>query len=221
MSYILDALRKAEHERLLGQPPNPVASPPPVQPTPRRFWLWLGVGLGLGFNAALLAYFLARPQPATPPTPTALASAQAQPEPIAPTATTEPPVAPPTPPAAPRKSPARKSIPPEPSLPSVVADPERRQELPPKPMLGPSVTIGPEPVPLLDTLPASARRGLPVLNLDIHAYSPDADKRFVVVNGRRYREGDSIGEGTVLETVTANGAILRQGSRRFRLSVRR
>jgi hypothetical protein len=43
----------------------------------------------------------------------------------------------------------------------------------------------------------------------------------VVINGRRYREGDSLEEGPVLEAVIADGAILRQGGQRFRLSVRR
>lgn len=238
MSYILDALRKAEHERHLGQPPNPAAFPTPAQPAGKQIWLWLGAGLGLGFNAALLAYFLIRPQPTTGLAATApAASAHARPESTAPTvpvparpestapaAMAEPPAAPAAPSAAaapPRKSPAGKPAPTEPSRPPVAAGPSRRQEPSKKPGAGPSVTIGPEPPPLLDTLPANTRRGLPSLNLDIHVYSADPDKRFVVVNGQRYREGDPIGEGAVLEAVTANGAILRQGGQRFRLSVRR
>ena len=225
MSYILDALRKAEHERHLGQPPSLVASLPPVQSARQRLWLWLDAGLGLGFNATILAYFLLQPRLAPQP----VTVAPAQPEPVAPTvastSTTVAPVAQPSPTepasAIPRKAPSSKPVPTEPSRPPVAAGRERRQESPPKLAPAPSVAIGPEPAPPLDTLPAGARRGLPALSLDIHAYSPDADKRFVVVNGRRYREGDQLGEGPVLETVTANGAILRQGAQRFRLSVRR
>jgi general secretion pathway protein B len=248
MSYILDALRKAEHERHLGQPPNPATSPTPAQPAGKQLWLWLGAGLGLGFNAALLAYFLIRPQPTTGPAATAPAASAharpestaptvplparpestapiipvpARPESIAPAAMAEPPAALSAAAAPPRKNPAGKPAPTEPSRPPVAAGPSRRQEPSKKPGAGPSVTIGPEPPPLLDTLPANARRSLPSLNLDIHVYSADAGKRFVVVNGQRYREGDPIGENAVLETVTANGAILRQGGQRFRLSVRR
>ena len=235
MSYILDALRKAEHERHLGQPPNPATSPMPAQPAGKQFWLWLGAGLGLGFNAALLAYFLIRPQPTTGPAATAPAASAharpestapiipvpARPESIAPAAMAEPPAALSAAAAPPRKNPAGKPAPTEPSRPPVAAGPSRRQEPSKKPGAGPSVTIGPEPPPLLDTLPTNARRSLPSLNLDIHVYSADAGKRFVVVNGQRYREGDPIGENAVLETVTANGAILRQGGQRFRLSVRR
>jgi general secretion pathway protein B len=226
MSYILDALRKAEHERHLGQPPNPVAPPPPAQPTRQRFWLWLTVGLGLGANIVLLAFLLTRSQPkphsatAAPLAPVAHAAR----EPIAPApaptpATVSPAARPsPSPPSATaRKDSPSKPAPPEPSRPSGAAG----QETPPKSVPARSVSSGPEPAPLLDTLPAGARRGLPARSLDLHAYSPDADKRFIVVNGRRYREGEQLGEGPVLETVTATGAILRQGGQRFRLSVRR
>ena len=86
-----------------------------------------------------------------------------------------------------------------------------------------SVTLAPapEPIPPLETLSASARRGIPALNLDIHVHSADPAQRFVVINGRRYREGERLGEGPVLESVTRDGAILRQDGQRFRLSVRR
>ncbi len=86
-----------------------------------------------------------------------------------------------------------------------------------------SVTLAPapEPIPPLETLSASARHGIPALNLDIHVHSATPDKRFVVINGRRYREGERLGEGPMLERVTRDGAILRQDGQRFRLSVRR
>lgn len=221
MSYILDALRKAEHEHHLGQPPNPVASSPPAQPSRPRLWVWLLLGLGLLFNAALLAFLLTRSQPE----PLADATAPSAPrEPAAPSPAPAPsrtrPVLP-TPPPTTRKGPVSKPEPPEPSRSSVTAGLERRQETPPKPAPARSVTLGPEPPPLLDALPAGARRGLPALNLDVHVYSPDAGKRFVIINGRRYREGERLGEGPLLETVTANGVVLRQGSQRFQLSVRR
>ncbi len=255
MSYILDALRKAEHERHLGQPPS-LAALPPAQPTGQRLWLWLSLGLGLGFNAALLAYFLIQPksapEPAAPvatapagaPSPsTATARApQTAPAPIPPPAAA-PPVAPtdsgvsvnaatdretaapqaapaPAPPAPPRKKATGNPVSTDPARPTNSASRERRRE-DSKPAAGPTVTIGPEPPPLLDTLPAAARRGLPELNLDIHVYSPKPDARFVVINGRRYREGDPVEKGAVLESVTPGGAVLRQGGQRFQLSVRR
>lgn len=241
MSYILDALRKAERERHLGQAPNLSAAPLLDEPRPWRVgpWLGAGLGLGLGLSGALLAVWLNRPAPpvaalpAAPMTPPPPVIAAVPPAPVtqpvaapeAPRAAPRPvvkPTAPASPP--PRWEPAAKVVAPEPPRPAPApARPERREPPARQPVTPGVVTIAPtsEPIPPLDTLPASARRGLPTLNLDIHIYSPDPQQRFVVINGRRYREGERLGEGLVLETVTGDGAILRQGNQRFRLSVRR
>lgn len=257
MSYILDALRKAERERHLGQPPSLTASPLAAETGRRRLGPWLAVGLGLGLNAALLAFFLTRTQPATPPAtaaspaptvtsaPSKLPASRSLPltqeasgreespvtarEPAQPVASTRsttitattPSTAPA--PATPRKEPADKPIL-ELSPPAIPRASRGQREESSRPSLTPgSVSLAPAPesVPSLETLSASARRGIPALNLDIHVHSADPDKRFVVINGRRYREGEQLSEGPVLETVTRDGAILRQGGQRFRLSVRR
>jgi hypothetical protein len=47
---------------------------------------------------------------------------------------------------------------------------------------------------------------LPDLRLDLHVYDPDASKRFVFVNMRKLREGESLPEGVRLDLVTQNGA---------------
>ena len=250
MSYILDALRQAERERHLGQPPSLTAPPLAAEPGRRRFGWWLALGLGLGLlNAALLAFFLIRPQPATPrviaatpapaPTPTAPVAIAPTPAATAPAATVTlvtPPVVPArppvedaparkAPPAMPRQEPISKPVTPVATRPPVAPARRERREPPasPLPVTPGSVTLAPEPesVPPLETLSANARRGIPTLNLDIHVHSADPNQRFVVINGRRYREGERLGEGPVLESVTRDGAILRQDGQRFRLSVRR
>lgn len=269
MSYILDALRKAEQERHLGQPPSLTVAAPLTQPANQRLWVWLALGLGLGFNGALLAYFLLQPNstttaiapsgpastvltpqppvnasrlnpsantetatiaPATSPTPTVTplsATAPTQPVPNVPDSTPAVPPqtsASPSPTATPKAIPDSNPVVSKPAPAPKAADQDRRQRLSKslsKPSASPTVTIGPEPPPLLNTLPPDLRGSLPALNLDIHVYSADPGKRFVVVNGRRYREGDSVEKSVVLESVTANGAILRQGGQRFRLSVGR
>lgn len=246
MSYILDALRKAEEERHLGRPPNPIAASTPTKPVQQRLWLWLGAGLGLGFNAALLAYLLlVKPQPPSPiattastalepkasertasdvkpaPSITSQPAAPAQGAPAAsPESATARSVSPTPSPGASRKTPGGAPLAGPLLHPSAIANQERRRKAP-KPPPGPSVSIGREPPPLLEAIPANARRGAPAFNLDIHVYSPNAEKRFVVVGGQRYREGEQMGNGTVLEAVTPTGATLRQGNRRFRLSLPR
>ncbi len=205
MSYILDALRKAEQERHLGQPPALTTAPPPAEPA--RHWFWYGLTvLGLGLNAMLLVFFLDRSQPAPQPSPAFAPSAGIS----APGAAS--PAARPTPPAI-----QQPVTPPEPSRPPAPARPESK---PPPAAASPTVS-SPEPVPTLDALPTSVRRGLPALNLDIHVHSRDADKRFAVINGRRYREGEALSEGPILEAVTTAGVTLRRGNQRFQLLLRR
>jgi hypothetical protein len=47
---------------------------------------------------------------------------------------------------------------------------------------------------------------LPDLRLDLHVYDPDPTKRFVFVNMRKLREGDSLPEGVRLDAITQTGA---------------
>jgi len=223
MSYILDALRKAEQERHLGQPPTLTAAPPLTEPTrSRRFWYGLTV-LAFGLNAMLLAFFLGRFQPVPQ---SASVAAPAAAVPVA----TPAPRSPPSTSAASEKdgTPAVSSkeavgqtVESEPARPIVAPASREKHQKPAWPIVPGSVTIA--PVPELappEPLSPADRRGMPALNLDIHIYSADPDKRFVVINGRHYREGERLSEGPVLESVVRDGAILRQDGRRFRLSVR-
>ncbi|HAS51415.1 MAG TPA: hypothetical protein DCS21_06600 [Gammaproteobacteria bacterium] len=207
MSYILDALRQAEHDRQHRERPLLPMAPP--EPSLRRWWIG-GALLGLLLNAALLVIILLPSRPTTTPEP-------------APAPIVQPPVTnaltpkptpdevrkPSTPKPAPtRRSPAKKPVAPmarpvAPSSPSRLPDPE--------PVSKP---------PLLDVLPVNARRNIPALKLDVHIHSDQARQRFVIINGRRYREGEQIEEGPVLETITPDGATLRQGRQWFRLPVR-
>ena len=57
--------------------------------------------------------------------------------------------------------------------------------------------------------------------MDIHVYSDQPDKRFVLINSRRYREGEQLSEGPLVEAITREGAVLRYEGQRFLLSVQR
>jgi general secretion pathway protein B len=63
-----------------------------------------------------------------------------------------------------------------------------------------------------------ARGGVPPLHLDLHVYASQPQQRFVFVNSRKYREGDTLAEGPVVEAITPDGAILNFRGSRFRLS---
>ena len=76
--------------------------------------------------------------------------------------------------------------------------------------------------PATDTLPnadeVAARGGVPELHLDLHVYSPSPQQRFIFVNSRKYREGETLQEGPVVEQITADGAVLSYGGSRFKLT---
>jgi len=78
------------------------------------------------------------------------------------------------------------------------------------------------PAPATDNLPTadevSARGGLPELHLDLHVYATAPQQRFIFVNSRKYREGDALQEGPVVEQITSTGAVLSYRGARFKLT---
>ncbi len=56
---------------------------------------------------------------------------------------------------------------------------------------------------------------LPELHLDVHVYSETQADRFVFVNMKKYREGDRLREGPLLESITPQGAIMQHQGQRF------
>jgi general secretion pathway protein B len=63
-----------------------------------------------------------------------------------------------------------------------------------------------------------ARGGVPPLHLDLHVYSNVVGQRFIFVNSRKYKQGDTLQEGPVVEEITPDGAVLNLGGSRFKLS---
>lgn len=222
MSFILDALRKSEHERQRQAGPT-IAEIPIARPAAHPPVALIALGALLAVNLAVVLYFLLRndapevvPEPAgevvqAAPAPLSAAEparleARAPPEPIHEVrpladevpAETSPPVSAEPPPA------------PDPSLlPTVpTATPPARQSVPPS---------SDEFVPRLDALPPQATAGLPTFNLDLHIYATDPAQRAVFINGQRYREGDELPQGVEIASITPEGAVLRHRGQRFLL----
>lgn len=84
----------------------------------------------------------------------------------------------------------------------------------------PPASVAPEPA--TDNLPTAdevaARGGLPPLHLDLHVYAAAPQQRFIFVNSRKYREGEALQEGPVVEQITTSGAVLSYRGARFRLT---
>lgn len=184
MSYILDALRRAETERQRGQVPGlhdaglgmpAAAAPAPSRRAAPAWWGVLAVLLVLAAGAAWWWW----PQPAPPV--------------LAPT----PVVAPPAPPVIPAAVPA--------PLPVVVSAP---------PAPAPAASPAPAPVaaekPMrFSELPLDEQRQLPALVPSGSVWSEQASARFVVLNGQVTREGDTVAPGLVLERIQPKAAWLR------------
>lgn len=58
------------------------------------------------------------------------------------------------------------------------------------------------------TVAGSGDDGLPSLEIDVHAYSSDPQKSFVMIGGRRYHEGDTLAEGPRVLRIVPAGTVL-------------
>ena len=74
--------------------------------------------------------------------------------------------------------------------------------------------------PLLRNLPATLRAQIPPLELNVHVYASDPNRRFVYINSQRHVEGNDIGNGITLVQITRNGIVLKYQATHFRLQLK-
>ncbi|HJV73357.1 MAG TPA: general secretion pathway protein GspB [Noviherbaspirillum sp.] len=218
MSYILEALKKAESERQSGTshaaalPPGLDALARKPQASTKKPWLWLGFALLIAAlaGAAFIAFRDEPPAAAVaenpvPPPHTAALSAAAAPE-IA-----SPPLAPIAPPAAPPEKPKEKIAKKNPDKKQLAAIPEQTA----KPAQGGKAD---DHIVTLHDLPEQIRREIPAFTIGGYIYSGNRADRSVLINNRLLREGDNIAPGLVLEQMTPNGVVLSYKGHRYRAS---
>jgi general secretion pathway protein B len=89
---------------------------------------------------------------------------------------------------------------------SVAAEPEVSEE---------------EKIPLVWELPQNLRERVLQLQSSIHVYSESPEERFVIINMKRYQEGDSLtSDGFRLQRIDRNGIVIDYGSGLVRLERR-
>lgn len=230
MSYILDALRRAEadRERERGQVPGlhtPPASGSTATPAagPRRWLPWAGGSLLLLAGLGAGSWWAAGD---VPPVPQPISQPAAQPF------TTPAAVPPPAVAVAPLPMPADEAasaassaappasaspyLPPAPPPVVVAAAPPPRAV----PAPAPATPLAAEDrIPRLAELPDSLRRELPRLAISGSVYSEDPASRFVMINGEVMREGARLGADLVLERIGPRELVLRYRGQRFRQPV--
>lgn len=220
MSYILDALRRAEadRERERGQVPGLHTQAPGSAAAqaagPRRWLPWAGGGVLLLAGIAAGSWWASGPNepPAPAATPTPLAAA------VPPPVTAAPLPPPPQPASAPAPQPAAPASPYLPPMPPPAVAPAPA----PAPALAPAPAPRVEPqarIPRLAELPESTRRELPTLAISGSVYSDDPASRFVMVNGEAVREGARLGADLVLEQIGPRELVLNFKGQRYRQPV--
>lgn len=224
MSYILDALRRAERERNLGKAPSlQVVMQHDAGDRPRNTARLLLIAVTLlavaGAIAALLLRQPSAPEPRISETPAAApAVAPAAPEAVAALPDEAPELSSlddlaepePAPIAPPEVEPDLGEI----AEPVVALQPEDLQQTAPPP---PTVDaeIAPPPtqpanagsVPLLRDLPPAYRADFPALSVEVHVFDRLPEKRWIMIGGRRYREGEVLGEGLRIVEINEEGIV--------------
>ena len=66
----------------------------------------------------------------------------------------------------------------------------------------------PAPLRKFREMPPDYRADFPPLRVEIHVYEQAQARRFVMVNGRKYREGERMAEGPSLVEIVPEGMVL-------------
>ena len=82
--------------------------------------------------------------------------------------------------------------------------------------LPPPVAVGPPP--RWSELADGLRERISPPRLEVHVYSESPERRFVMIGGRQYREGDRLPDGLRLEEITPEGVTLSWQGEPFRLA---
>jgi general secretion pathway protein B len=217
MSFILDALKKSEIERQRQSMPGLMDAPTSLRRGGLPAWAII-LGCLLAINIVILIVVLMRNgAPSVASTP---ARHEASPAGLRPPAVEEhfsplsqaPVYAPeiPVPPA--ETSPGNES--------AAAAHASAQRAAPhtfrhPDPVLTEEEADNDEVLPTINEINLTGAQALPELHLDVHVYATKPSDRFVFINMRKYKEGNTLQEGPVLERIRRDGVVLNYQGLRF------
>ena len=75
-------------------------------------------------------------------------------------------------------------------------------------------------LPVLSEMTRETRDSLPSMEINVHSYVKSPEKRMVMINMKRYGEGDRIAEGPIIDAITQTGVVLVHETQRFHLRLR-
>jgi general secretion pathway protein B len=233
MSYILDALRKADAERERGNVPGIHAqptfagAPQSTQPIGSRPWVvaLAGAAVLLLVIIALLVWKMGGSTTAPVNVASGTIASNAGPAPQSPPASTvAPALITPPPPLAQLPKPAQEAAPvPRKAAKAPVAPPAAAQASGATSTTSAKGALPAAPAassnePRLYTyaeLPDDIRRQVPTMTVGGSVYSPVPANRFMFVNGQVLHEGDVIAPGVVLQQIRVKAAVLTVSGYRY------
>ena len=195
MSYILEALKKAQAERQLGSAPTLNAVPlgaPPAQGARKRRLPWLALGgmvLALAGAAAVWRMQAPAPKPAV---------AVVVATPPAPAVVTPPPMV-----VVPPSAPAPLAVKPAPA-PAAIKPASVKAAAPPE-----------ENLPSLRELPDAIRASVPQVAFGGYMYSANPADRLILVDKVLRHEGEEVAPGLVLEKLLPKAAVMNYKGYRY------
>jgi general secretion pathway protein B len=241
MSYILEALKKAEQQRDLGRVPGIETVHEQARAGTANRWLWL-IAIVVLVNGAGLLVWLSRDE-AEPATGSRVEDARVSqeteewpaPQPVATDVMDEPRAV-----AEHFESAATLEREPAPAQrPELSMQASAAGSSSPAPAVRSRPVVAARDAAPSDTDPATGgERGarLPIwprispnlvqelggsMSLDVHVYADRPEERFVLIDLRKYQEGDQLQTGARIETITKEGVILSYRGERFRVQAQR
>jgi general secretion pathway protein B len=240
MSYILEALKKAQAERQLGNAPT-IHAPAPSYAAPRagqgvqRRYLALGVGVVVAAAAVVLLWqrFAGEAPvrlatvtppvavPVTAPATVPVTAPVATPAPPAAVIPAPAPVVQPAPAPAPlaEARPVRVKPVPAPVVPAASSSPQpspQQREAATAPATVAAQPVGDDQLRTLQQLPDTLQREIPKVAFGGYIYSPTPGESLLLVDKMLRREGEEVAPGLVLERLTPKAAVMNYRGTRYR-----
>jgi len=199
MSYILEALKKSEHERKQGHVPNLQTVHVPVAPAHNHSsWPYVIIVLLLLCLLLVLGWMGFQDR-----------GAVSEPVPADPVDSVVPPIVN-------RQAPSKEPVLAE-TLPAI-----NKETLDADPVLT-GRSSGPQNnndnIPDLVELPSLIQQAIPQLNFAGHVYSSNPLQRSVIINGASMSEGDRVIDGLILREINQKGVVLSYRGQLFRMQV--
>lgn len=226
MSYILDALKKADAERTRGDVPDlharqAVAAPAPRN-TPQRTGVWLTLAAALVLGVLAIAVWEVRPPVAVvattpapvvqPPAPAnAPASASGDVLPVSGERGTSATLVP-------APAPAPPPVKAEPRMPTRPVAPTMASPKAASPTSAAIAPATPTTAPLLSELPIELRSQIPALAISGSVHSDNPSQRLLLVNGQVLHQGSPVAQDVILLEIRVGSSEFNFRGTRFRLA---